>query len=90
MKRAYSAATVATKLYNFKYVFPDESIFFQNIIDEDGDDDGYSDVAETDNCGTASDPLDIDSTPLDTDGDMVCDELDDDDDLKKRVCNSKM
>jgi hypothetical protein len=48
--------------------------------DDDDDDDGYSDEDETDNCGTATDPLDNTSMPLDTDMDMACDELDDDDD----------
>ena len=50
------------------------------VMDEDDDNDGYSDLAETDNCGTASDPMDDASMPLDTDMDMICDQLDDDDD----------
>ncbi|MBT3641376.1 MAG: hypothetical protein HN533_01970, partial [Euryarchaeota archaeon] len=50
------------------------------VMDEDDDNDGYSDLAETDNCGTASDSMDDASMPLDTDMDMICDELDDDDD----------
>ena len=50
------------------------------MADDDDDDDGFSDVDETSDCGTSSDPLDDESTPLDTDGDMWCDEQDDDDD----------
>jgi hypothetical protein len=50
------------------------------MADDDDDDDGYSDVDEISDCGTSSDPLDDESMPLDTDGDMWCDEQDDDDD----------
>ena len=50
------------------------------MADEDDDDDGYTDVDETSDCGLSSDPLDEESMPLDTDGDMLCDEQDDDDD----------
>ncbi len=50
------------------------------MADEDDDDDGFSDADEVSDCGTSSDPLDDESIPLDTDGDMWCDEQDDDDD----------
>ena len=46
-------------------------------LDEDDDGDGWNDTQELD-CN--SDPLSSSSTPLDTDGDSLCDELDDDDD----------
>lgn len=52
----------------------------RNNADTDDDGDGYSDTDEITNCGNPSDPLDNSDTPLDTDGDFICDNLDTDDD----------
>ncbi len=59
-----------------------------NNADTDDDGDGYSDDDENTNCHApiiskttgGSDSLDASDTPLDTDGDGVCDYLDEDDD----------
>ena len=51
-----------------------------NHMDVDDDNDGYSDVDETTNCGDYSDPLNPVDTPTDTDNDGFCDALDFDDD----------
>jgi len=48
------------------------------VSDEDDDNDGYSDVDEL--TDQQSDPLDANSTPLDTDGDFISDATDTDDD----------
>ncbi|MDG1540102.1 MAG: LDL receptor domain-containing protein, partial [Candidatus Thalassarchaeaceae archaeon] len=50
-------------------------------LDNDDDDDGYSDLDETTNCQDYSDPLDANDFPMwDNDGDYSCDAVDDDDD----------
>ena len=50
-------------------------------LDNDDDNDGYSDADETTNCETTSDPLDATSVPLyDNDADSLCDAVDEDDD----------
>ena len=51
-----------------------------DYIDVDDDNDGYSDVDETTDCGDYSDPLNPIETPIDTDNDGFCDTLDFDDD----------
>ena len=49
--------------------------------DPDDDDDSYPDAAEDTLCvGELGDSLDDTVTPFDTDGDSICDYLDDDDD----------
>ena len=49
-------------------------------VDLDDDNDNYSDLDETTNCLEGNDPLDSSNIPTDTDGDLSCNTLDDDDD----------
>ena len=45
-----------------------------DIEDDDDDGDGYSDDDELSNCGSPTDPKDIDSKPADDDNDGICNE----------------
>ena len=47
------------------------------IADDDDDNDGWTDLQESE-CGTTS--ADNNSTPVDSDGDLICNSVDDDDD----------
>ena len=57
--------------------FPDEDPDGEGglIADDDDDNDGYTDIDEV---ACLSDPLDVDDTPADIDGDGICDSLDED------------